>query len=84
MDGLGDSLHGIIDVTLIYHCKKATMKNLILGRIKKIDIHYSFIPTNEVSPLTNSSTLDERNEQIGRWLKSQWQDKSNQMSMLQS
>jgi len=83
LGSMGDYLHKIIDVTIVYPDKIPTFWEYISGRVNKIIIDF------EVIPLTDYLTGDYFNDteyknQFFTWLNSLWQKKDKKIEALKT
>ena len=81
LDAMGDALHAILDVTIVYPQGACTMMDLIAGRVHDIRVHVRELPIE--AGLTGS--YDEDAEFRGRvklWLNTLWSEKDAQAARM--
>ena len=77
LDAMGDALHAIIDVTIVYPQGRVTMMDLIAGRVHDIRVHVRELP---IDP-TLVGSYDEDAAFRGRvklWVNTLWSEKDAQ------
>ena len=74
LDAMGDALHAILDVTLVYPGGTPSMMDLIGGRVREIRVHVRELPID--AALRGDYENDERfRERFQAWINALWQDK---------
>ncbi|MGH8158116.1 MAG: acyltransferase [Rhodanobacter sp.] len=84
LDAMGDALHAILDVTIVYPNGPCTMMDLIAGRIRDIRVHMRELPiTDELrGNYENDAVFRER---FQTWVNTLWNEKNAQIGrMLES
>lgn len=84
LDAMGDALHAILDVTIVYPNGPCTMMDLIAGRIRDIRVHMRELPINDGlrGNYENDAAFRER---FQTWVNTLWNEKDVQIGrMLES
>jgi 1-acyl-sn-glycerol-3-phosphate acyltransferase len=77
LDAMGDALHAVLDVTIVYPQGRPTMMDLIAGRVRDIRVHVRELPID--AALVGS--YDEDTAFRGRvklWVNTLWHEKDVQ------
>ncbi len=74
LDAMGDALHAILDVTIVYPDGAGTMLDLVAGRVRDIRVHVRELP---IGPdLRGDYEQDAAfRERFQTWINALWQDK---------
>ena len=84
LDAMGDALHAILDVTIVYPNGPCTMMDLIAGRIRDIRVHLRELPISDGlrGNYENDAVFRER---FQTWVNTLWNEKNAQIGrMLES
>ncbi len=73
LQGLGDQLQTIVDVTIIYP-KHISLWDYLCGRIKKTTVYYDAIPVDDRLRKLGASDRSARRD-LNRWFAERWQKK---------
>ncbi|MBN8713443.1 MAG: acyltransferase [Xanthomonadales bacterium] len=78
LDAMGDALHGIVDVTLIYPDGPCTMLDLLLGRLHRVHVRVRALPIGEElrGDYNEDTTFRGR---VKAWLNALWREKDAYM-----
>lgn len=68
---LKDSLHGILDLTLIYPDDQSTFLDLMSGDVRKIKVKINFIPISAV-PIEENKDHAPISRKMKRWIDERW------------
>ena len=82
LDAMGDALHAILDVTIVYPNGPCTMMDLIAGRVREVRVHVRELP---MQPSLIGS-YDEDTAFRGRikaWVNTLWSEKDTQAARMQ-
>jgi 1-acyl-sn-glycerol-3-phosphate acyltransferase len=81
LDAMGDALHAILDVTIVYPNGPCTLMDLIAGRVHDIRVHVRELP---IGPgLTGSYDEDAAfRGRIKRWVNTLWSEKDAQAARM--
>ncbi len=82
LDAMGDALHAVVDVTIVYPQGTCTMMDLIAGRVRDIRVH---VRERQIAPELVGS-YDEDPAFRGRvkaWMRALWSDKDTQAARMQ-
>jgi 1-acyl-sn-glycerol-3-phosphate acyltransferase len=74
LDAMGDALHAILDVTIVYPNGPCTMMDLIAGRIRDIRVHVRELPINDELRGDYESDAAFR-ERFQLWVNALWSEK---------
>lgn len=74
LDAMGDALHAILDVTIVYPAGACTMMDLIAGRVREVRVHVRERP---IGPDLIGSYDDDPafRGRVKAWMKELWADK---------
>lgn len=77
LSAMGNSLHNIIDVTIIYPEGKIGLWDFVCGKLPKIVVYYKVMPITD--ELRNGSYTEDRvyRSRIQRWVNDLWLTKDN-------
>ena len=74
LDAMGDALHAILDVTIVYPGGAGTMMDLVAGRVRDIRVHVRELPIER--DLRGDYEQDAAfRERFQTWINALWQDK---------
>jgi 1-acyl-sn-glycerol-3-phosphate acyltransferase len=78
LDAMGDALHGIVDVTLIYPDGPCTMLDLMVGRLRRVHVRVRTLPIGGElrGDYNEDATFRGR---VKAWLKELWREKDAYM-----
>ena len=81
LDAMGDALHAILDVTIVYPEGPCTMMDLIAGRVHEVRVH---VRKRSLSPELIGSYEEDPAFRgfIKSWINRVWQDKDAQMDRM--
>ncbi len=82
LDAMGDALHAVLDVTIVYPDGPCTMMDLIAGRVRAVNVH---VRERRLSPelIGNYDEDPAFRGRIKAWLTALWQDKDAQAARMQ-
>lgn len=81
LDAMGDALHAILDVTIVYPNGPCTLMDLIAGRVHDIRVHVRELPIE--AGLTGSYDEDAAfRGRIKRWVNTLWSEKDAQAARM--
>ena len=74
LDAMGDALHAILDVTIVYPRGSGSMMDLIAGRVREVSVHLRELPIGRElqGDYENDAAFRERFQQ---WVNALWRDK---------
>jgi 1-acyl-sn-glycerol-3-phosphate acyltransferase len=75
LESLGDQLHSVLDVTLIYHDKTPSFIEFLMGHSSKITVQIEEIPMDEVKHRSATQGEGFNNRQTLSFLQERWQKK---------
>lgn len=78
LDAMGDALHGIVDVTLVYPDGPCTMLDLLLGRLHRVHVRVRALPIDAElrGDCNEDATFRGR---VKAWLNALWREKDAYM-----
>ena len=86
LEAMGDYLHSIIDVTIVYPDKTPSFWDYISGKVRKVIIDFEVIPMSSLIPANRLPTLyvndTEFKNRICNWLNDLWQEKDEKIIRL--
>ncbi len=77
---LRESLHGVLDLTLIYPNDKSTFYDLMQGNVRAIKVIIDFIPISEV-PVETNPQYAPMSKAMKRWVDDRWQKKEEALKL---
>ncbi len=81
LDAMGDALHAVVDVTIVYPEGPHTMMDLITGRVRDIRVHVRELPID--SALIGSYDQDPAfRGRVKTWVNGLWHDKDAQAARM--
>ena len=81
LDAMGDALHAILDVTIVYPGGAGTMLDLVAGRVRDIRVHVRELPIGR--DLRGDYEQDAAfRERFQTWINALWQDKDAQIERM--
>jgi 1-acyl-sn-glycerol-3-phosphate acyltransferase len=81
LDAMGEALHAILDVTIVYPDGPCTMMDLIAGRIREIRLHVRELPID--AGLRGNYEQDAAfRERFQVWINTLWHDKDARIAQL--
>ena len=81
LDAMGEALHAILDVTVVYPEGPCTLMDLIAGRVHDIRVHVRELPIE--AGLTGSYDEDAAfRGRVKRWLNTLWSEKDTQAARM--
>jgi 1-acyl-sn-glycerol-3-phosphate acyltransferase len=81
LDAMGDALHAIVDVTIVYPNGPGTMMDLIAGRIRDIRVHVRELPI-DASLRGNYDDDAAFRDRFQLWVNALWHDKDARIDKL--
>lgn len=79
LDAMGDALHAILDVTIVYPDGPCNMVDLILGRVRHIRVHVRQLPID--AELHGNIDEDAAfRGHVKRWINTLWEEKDARMA----
>jgi len=75
LESLGDQLHSVLDVTLVYHDKTPSFIEFLMGHSSKITVQIEEIPMDEVKHRSATQGEGFNNRQTLSFLQERWQKK---------
>ncbi|HEY8585441.1 MAG TPA: acyltransferase [Rhodanobacter sp.] len=81
MDAMGDSLHAIVDVTIVYPEGRCTMMDLIGGRVHDVRVHVRERPIDPTLIGSYDEDVAFRGR-IKQWVKVLWSEKDAQVEQM--
>lgn len=75
LEAMGDSLHGIVDVTLIYPQGRPTLVDLLAGRVGEVELHVKERPIEAWMGAGSYEQDAEHRARIQAWVQQLWLDK---------
>ncbi|NII09484.1 acyltransferase [Oleiagrimonas sp. C23AA] len=82
LDAMGKALHAVLDVTIVYPEGPCTMMDLIAGRVRQVRVHVRERLLDPAWVGSYDQDPDFR-ERIKRWMQTLWQEKDEQMALMQ-
>jgi 1-acyl-sn-glycerol-3-phosphate acyltransferase len=81
LDAMGDALHAILDVTLVYPGGTPSMMDLIGGRVREIRVHVRELPIDAAlrGDYENDAAFRER---FQSWVNALWRDKDARITQM--
>lgn len=79
LDAMGNSLHAILDVTIVYPDGPCSMVDLIMGRVHNIRVHVRQLPIGSELHSANDDDAAFRGR-VKRWVGALWADKDAQIA----
>jgi 1-acyl-sn-glycerol-3-phosphate acyltransferase len=83
LDAMGDALHAIVDVTIVYPNGSGTMMDLIAGRIRDIRVHIRELPIDGSMRGDYEGDAAFR-ERFQAWVNTLWNDKDAQIERMRA
>ncbi len=81
LDAMGDALHAMLDVTVVYPQGPCTMMDLIAGRVRDIRVHVRELPID--AGLRGDYEQDAAfRERFQHWINALWQEQDAQVARL--
>ena len=81
LDAMGDALHAILDVTIVYPGGAGTMLDLVAGRVRDIRVHVRELPIEH--DLRGDYEQDAAfRERFQTWINALWQDKDERIGLM--
>lgn len=80
LDAIGDTLHGILDVTIVYPENHATMADVICGRMRRVSVNVVCLPVAD-DLLGNADAASYRRH-VQAWLNARWLDKDARIARM--
>jgi 1-acyl-sn-glycerol-3-phosphate acyltransferase len=81
LDAMGDGLHAVLDVTIVYPNGPCTMMDLIAGRVRDIRVHVRELPIS--ARLRGDYEADAAfRERFQTWVNGLWQEKDERIGCL--
>ncbi len=81
LDAMGDALHAILDVTIVYPGGPCTLMDLIAGRVRDIRVHLRELPIGD--ELRGDYEQDPAyRERFQAWVNALWNEKNRQIERL--
>lgn len=81
LDAMGDALHAILDVTIVYPNGACTMMDLIVGRIRDIRVHLRELPIHDGLRGDYEGDAAFR-ERFQTWVNVLWREKDEQIGQM--
>jgi 1-acyl-sn-glycerol-3-phosphate acyltransferase len=83
LDAMGDALHAIVDVTIVYPNGRGTMMDLIAGRVRDIRVHIRELPIDGSMRGDYEGDAAFR-ERFQVWVNTLWSDKDAQIERMRA
>jgi 1-acyl-sn-glycerol-3-phosphate acyltransferase len=83
LDAMGDALHAIVDVTIVYPNGSGTMMDLIAGRIRDIRVHVRELPIDD-SLRGNYEEDAAFRDRFQSWVNVLWNEKDAQIERMRA
>ena len=82
LDAMGEALHAILDVTIVYPDGSCTMMDLIAGRVREVRVHVRELPmdANLIGSYDEDTAFRGR---IKAWVNTLWSEKDAQAARMQ-
>jgi len=81
LDAMGDALHAILDVTIVYPNGPCTMMDLIAGRIRDIRVHLRELPIDAELHGNYENDVAFR-ERFQTWVNTLWSEKDTRIGRM--
>lgn len=81
LDAMGDALHAVVDVTIVYPAGAGSMMDLIAGRVRDIRVHVRELPIDARLRGDYERDADFR-EHFQAWVNALWGDKDERIGRL--
>src|SRR5690554_1604230 len=82
LDAMGDSLHGILDVTIAYPGGRPSMVDLMSGRVREVRVSVRVRPLPADVPRAGDDSDRATCARFQRWLNALWEEKDAEMARL--
>lgn len=82
LDAMGEALHAILDVTIVYPNGACTMMDLIAGRVREVRVHVRELPmeSNLIGSYDEDTAFRGR---VKAWMNTLWSEKDAQAARMQ-
>ncbi|MEO6925775.1 MAG: acyltransferase [Rhodanobacter sp.] len=82
LDAMGEALHAILDVTIVYPNGACTMMDLIAGRVREVRVHVRELPmeSNLIGSYDEDTAFRGR---VKAWMNTLWSEKDAQATRMQ-
>src|SRR5690606_6100917 len=75
LDAMGDSLHGILDVTIAYPGGRPSMVDLMSGRVREVRVSVRVRPLPTGVPRAGAESVRATRARAQQWLNALWEEK---------
>ena len=82
LDAMGDSLHGILDVTIAYPGGRPSMVDLMSGRVREVRVSVRVRPLPTDVPRAGDESDRATRARFQQWLNALWEEKDMEMARL--
>ncbi len=79
IDGMGQHLHRLVDVTIVYHDGVPSFTDFLQGKCGRVEIDVKSHPVPDLSNITDDSA---RKAAVAKWLHTLWQEKDQLIGQL--
>lgn len=83
MNALGDALHAVLDVTIVYPHGRSSLADLFANRIGDVSVHVRELPIPAELVSGNYETDPAARERAQAWINQLWMEKDVRIAMLQ-
>lgn len=80
LDAIGDTLHGVLDVTIVYPEQRTTMADAFYGRMHKVCVDVLCLPVTD--DLRGDADDASYRRHVQAWLNAQWQAKDERLGRM--
>ena len=84
LNALGDALHAILDVTIVYPNGKSTLADLFTDRISEVRIHVREIPLPRDLIESDYATDPAARERMQTWINDLWAEKDRRIAAMRN
>ena len=81
LDAMGDAMHAVLDVTIVYSAGRPGLRDLIAGRVDAIRVHVRERPITPELRGDYESDAQFR-ERLRAWVNALWQEKDEQIALI--
>jgi 1-acyl-sn-glycerol-3-phosphate acyltransferase len=79
LSALKDTLHGVLDITIVYPGDRITFKELFAGKVRRVLVNIEFIPIAEV-PIEPDFDQAKKSTAVRDWVNRRWARKDEQIA----
>jgi 1-acyl-sn-glycerol-3-phosphate acyltransferase len=83
LNALGDALHAILDVTIVYPDGRSTMADLFTDRVPEVRVHVRELPIPVELAAARYDTDPSARERMQAWINELWAEKDRRIASLQ-